>query len=468
MQLLCFGFRKIKSLMIMLLKSGFQLNSSFIMLQFFLTRRLLLLDFGFTQRWRYYGTSVPVLFITIFIFVFIDNKFVLAQNNSLDAKKDLNVFQLFFIKKYLSSQQAVEKPPTYLLKFIPDIIKGFLSESYSINKPLDEKTISNLRQKYILFLTVNKGATLAVFNRPLVFPYLKFVDLNTTLELNIKFSTLLKQNYPNLRGLTISQNEKITDDELTLINNFSKLRELTLNCHINNLSSINVQNLNYLSLCDSVNLLNAGRLKQLQLNNCYISKEYLQKLKAPRLNNLSFNSTNFEKESMKEFFVFKKLKHLDFTNCLINNEDISYLNALRLFENIDVNCDQFYQMKKYIQFLTPIQYSDGKLTILSGTKLPIETGISFQCKILKKLPFDKFNQPAWLVQPEYILNNCQKLNLPLIKLFSPRVKDGGVNLKLNCDYNVFAVDFENILSPGINKTPKLFVWNGSTDQLNDK
>jgi hypothetical protein len=129
----------------------------------------------------------------------------------------------------------------------------------------------------------------------------------------------------------------------------------------------------------------------------------------------------------------------------------------------------------------PFEFDKGKLVMLKHTNTEAletkktlkritdhnipsgaEGSVIFDCKVFKKLPSDKYGQPAWLVIPQHIFLGREQIPNGSLKIVSPTIENGGLTIQPGQRYRVLAVDFGRLNS---GKKAGLYIWATSVLKL---
>lgn len=131
-----------------------------------------------------------------------------------------------------------------------------------------------------------------------------------------------------------------------------------------------------------------------------------------------------------------------------------------------------------------VGYEDGKFGIMKFSKKQLskyrkelskiddrhiptgsEGGALFECRVLRSLSKDKYEQPSWQVLAEHVFSGTGLKSGSTFEIKSPTLENGGIELETNHRYRVFALDWANLET---GKPGQLFVWEASVLKLKNK
>ena len=120
-----------------------------------------------------------------------------------------------------------------------------------------------------------------------------------------------------------------------------------------------------------------------------------------------------------------------------------------------------------------LTFSDGRLIVHNSEKdvaenivelgkvsekyLPegTEGGIIFDAKIIRRVDDDKLGQHVWILRPTKIYLGAPTTTLGEMKVVTPLIENGGVELAVGMNYRIFS----------INMNGRFFIWNGTVLKL---
>ncbi len=178
----------------------------------------------------------------------------------------------------------------------------------------------------VKFLSIRDGANLQLVDDARAFGSIGHAVLTAT---DNSHSLLrLAAIHPEIEGLTIAQTSSLSDDALLAIKKFRNLHYLDLSCPIHTPSLVQralPESLVRLHVKDTFELPRLPLLRLLNIEECRVSKAYLENLDAPALAYLKFNWVDFLPESLAPLRKFKHLLGFYTWNCHIDTSELKNL-----------------------------------------------------------------------------------------------------------------------------------------------